>query len=197
MKPKIRGVTDRYRFLSFDLIAIVRIFRLELGMQKVAISSVLIIVLWVCPGLAAENIYNWTDENGIKRFSDQPPPLNVKQYKTIQIPPDQSSGQQPGVDNRPGYESMVEKVKSETLQREQESMKEEASKGAEEKRKAESGMKARVEAERQRLNEKIDTINKRPLSRTYDQSFKQARINEIQKQLDRLNNSPEEYFQSQ
>lgn len=164
-------------------------------MQIAVIPAVLIFVLWVYPGLASENIYNWTDENGIKRFSDQPPPLNVKHYNTIRIPPDRSSGQQPGVDNRPGYENMVEKVKSETLQREQESMKEEASKAAEEKRNAESGVKARIEAERQRLNEKIDAINKRPLSRTYDQSFKQARINEIQKQLDRLDNSPEEYFQ--
>lgn len=164
-------------------------------MQTAVIQAVLIIVLWVYPGLAAENIYNWTDQNGIKRFSDQPPPLNVKQYKTIQVQPDQASGEQPGVDNRPGYESMVEKVKSETLQREQERMKEEASKIAEEKRKAESDMKARIEAEQRRLNEKIDAVNKRPLSRTYDQSFKQARINEIQKQIDRLNNSPEEYFQ--
>ena len=156
----------------------------------------LFILLWVCPVLAAENIYNWTDKNGIKRFSDQPPPQNVKQYKTIQVPPDQSSKQETGVDNRPGYDSMVENVKGEMRQSEQEMVQEEASRAAEEKRKAESVMKARVEAERQRLNEKIDAINKRPLSRTYDQSFKQARINEIQKQLDKLNNSPDEYFQS-
>jgi len=165
-------------------------------MQKAAIS-VLLIMLWVYPGLATENIYNWTDKNGIKRFSDQPPPPNVKQYSTIQIPLEQSSGQAPGADNRSGYDSMVEKAKGETWQHEQESIQREASKAAEEKRKAESGMKARIEAERQRLNEKIDAINKRPLSRTYDQSFKQARINEIQKQLDKINNSPDEYFQSQ
>ncbi len=164
-------------------------------MQIAVIRALLIIVLWVYPGFAAENIYNWTDQNGIRRFSDQPPPLNVKQYKTIQVQPDQSSGEQPGMDNRPGYEGMVEKVKSEMLQREKERMQEEAAKATEEKRKAESDMKARVEAERQRLNKKIDAVNKRPLSRTYDQSFKQARIDEIQKQIDRLNNSPEEYFQ--
>jgi len=121
----------------------------------------------------------------------------VKQYKTIQVTPDKSSGEQPAVDNRPGYDSMVENVKGEIQQREQERMQEKASKAAEEKRKAESDMKARVEAERQRLNEKIDAINKRPLSRTYDQSFKHARINEIQKQIDKLNNSPVEYFQGQ
>jgi hypothetical protein len=46
------------------------------------------------------------------------------------------------------------------------------------------------------LNEKIDALNRRPLSRSYDLSYKQARINEIQKQLDKLNSSPEEYFQS-
>ncbi len=164
-------------------------------MQKAAISA-LFIVLWVCPILAAD-IYNWTDKNGIKRFSDQPPPPDVKQYKTIQVQPDKSSGQETGVDNRTGYDSMVENVKGETLQREQEKLQEEASRAAEEKRKAESFTKARVEAERQRLNEKIDAVNKRPLSRTYDQSFKQARINEIQKQIDKLNNSPEEYFQNQ
>ncbi|MFO7665935.1 MAG: DUF4124 domain-containing protein [Desulfobacterales bacterium] len=165
-------------------------------MKKTTIS-VLFILLWVCPVLAGENIYNWTDKNGIKRFSDQPPPQNVKQYKTIHVPPDQSSKQEPGADNRQGYDSMVENVKVETLQREQERVKEEASRAAEEKRKAESVMKAKIEAERQRLNERIDAINKRPMSRTYDQSFKQARINEIQRLLDKLNSSPDEYFQSQ
>lgn len=164
-------------------------------MQIAVIPAVLIIVLWVYPGLAAENIYNWTDQNGIRRFSDQPPPLNVKQYKTIRIPPDQSSGEQPGVDNRPGYDSMVENVKGEARKHEQERMQQEASRTAEEKQNAESDMKARVEAERQRLNEIIDSINKRPLSRTYDKSFKQARIDEVQKQIEKLNNSPEEYFQ--
>ena len=164
-------------------------------MQKAAIS-VLVIVLWVCPGLAAENIYNWTDENGIRRFSDQPPPRNVKQYKTIQVPPDQSYEQEKAADKLQGYDSTVERDKGETRQGEQESIQGETSRAAEEKQKAESGMKARVEAERQRLNEKIDAINKRPLSRTYDNSFKNARIDEIQKQLDNLNNSPDEYFQN-
>lgn len=168
----------------------------ELIMKKIAICLP-IILLWVCSGLSAENIYNWTDKNGIRRFSDQPPPREVKQYKTIQVQPDQSSEQEPAADSRPGYDRMVEKAKGETQKDEQESIQGEASGAAEEKQNAEASMKARVEAERQRLYEKIDAINKRPLSRTYDHSFKQARIDEIQKQLDKLNNSPEEYFQNQ
>jgi len=162
-------------------------------MQKAAISLI-IIALWFYPCLAAENIYNWTDENGIKRFSDQPPPRSVKQYKTIEVPPDQSTEQEPGVGSRPGYDSMVEKIRSET---EQGGIQGEASGAAEEKRNPESNINERVEAERRRLNEKIDAINKRPLSRTYNHSFKQARIDEIQKQLDKLNKSPDEYFQNQ
>ena len=165
-------------------------------MQRAAVSA-LVILLWICPALAAENIYNWTDKDGVRRFSDQPPPRNVKQYKTIQIQPEESSEKEPAAGSRPGYESMVEKVKGEIRQSEQESVQGEVSRSAEEKQKAESDMKARIEAERQRLNEKIDAINKRPLSRTYDHSFKNARINEIQKELDKLNNSPDEYFQSQ
>lgn len=168
---------------------------MELVMQKISISA-LVIALWVCSGFAAENVYyNWTDKDGIKRYSDQPPSQNIKQYKTIQTTPG-SSEHETAVDSRPEYNSMVEKAKEETRQLEQERIKKEALKAAEEKRNAESDMKARIETERQRLNEKIDAINKRPLSRTYDQSFKQARIDEIKKELDKLSNSPDEYFKS-
>jgi hypothetical protein len=165
----------------------------EFVMKKTAIS-ILIIVLWICPGLAGDNIYIWTDKNGVRRFSDQPPPRDVKHYGTIEVRP---SEQEESGESRPGYGGSAENVKSEAEQRGQESVNNENSGAAEEKREAESDMKARIEAERQRLNEKIDAINKRPLSRTYNHSFKQARIDEIQKELDRLKNSPEEYFKNQ
>lgn len=162
-------------------------------MKKTA-AAVIVTALWVGTCLAGGNIYNWTDKNGVRRFSDQPPPRDVKHYGTIETRP---SEQEEPAESKPGYGGSADNVKSEAEQRGQESVNTENSGAAEEKRETESDMKARIEAERQRLNEKIDAINRRPLSRTYNHSFKQARIDEIQKELDRLKNSPEEYFKNQ
>ena len=163
-------------------------------MKKAAIY-VFAIMLWVCSGLADENIYTWTDKNGVKRFSDRQPD-DVKHYDTIRSPPGQSEYGAPAGGSRPEYDQMIENVRQEKQQTEQERVQAGADRAAEEKRDEDARKKDRIEAERRLLQEKIDDLKKRPTGRTYNQSFKNARIEEIGKQLDKLNNSPDEYFQN-
>ncbi len=162
-------------------------------MKKAAIS-VFVVMLWLCPCLAGENIYTWTDKNGVKRFSDQPPP--DAEYETITIPPDRPESGSVSGGTRPDYEHMIESIRQEKLQTEQERKQAEADRAEKEKLDAETRKKERIETERKSLLKKIDDVKRRPTGRAFSQNVKNARIGEIEKQLERLKNSPDEYFQS-
>ncbi|HNR90902.1 MAG TPA: DUF4124 domain-containing protein [Dokdonella sp.] len=47
--------------------------------------SVLVLLLAVAGPLAAQQVYTWTDANGVKHFSDEPPPPNVKDTKKVVV----------------------------------------------------------------------------------------------------------------
>jgi hypothetical protein len=155
---------------------------------------VFVIMLWVCPCHAGENIYTWTDKNGVKRFSDRQPD-DVKHYDKIRIAPDRSGFGVPAGDSRSEYDQMIENIRQEKQLTEQERIQAEADRATEEKRGEDARKMERIEAERKQLQEKIDDLKKRPTGRAYSQSLKNARIGEIEKQLDMLKNSPDEYFQ--
>lgn len=161
-------------------------------MKKAAIS-LLVVMLSVCPSLAAEKIYTWTDKNGVKRFSDQPPVGT--EYEILTIAPDNPEVGGVRGSSRPDYDHMMESIRQEKLQNEQERARAEADRADEKKANAETLKKERIEAERKSLQEKIDDLKKRPTGRAFSQNVKNARIGEIEKQIDKLKNSPDEYFQ--
>lgn len=163
--------------------------------MKRAAIYVFVVMFWVCPCLAGENIYTWTDKNGVKRFSDRRPE-DVKHYDTIRISPDQSEFGAPAGDIRSEYDQMIENIRQEKQLTEQERIQTGADRADEEKRNADARKKERIEAERRQLQEKIDDLKKRPTGRAYSQSLKNAQIGEIEKQLDKLKTSPDEYFQN-
>jgi hypothetical protein len=162
-------------------------------MKKAAIS-VLVVMLWLCPCLAGENIYTWTDKDGVKRFSDQPPPDTA--YETITIPPDRPEDGAVSGGGRPAYEHMIETIRQDKLQAEQERKQAEADRADKAKLDAEIRKKELIEAERKSLQEKIDLLKKRPISRSFSLNVKNAKIREIEKQIDRLKNTPDEYFKN-
>lgn len=163
--------------------------------MKITAIFVSFVMLLVCPCLADESIYTWTDKNGIKRFSDRLP-VEVKHYDTIRIPADGAEYGEQAEGSRQEYDRMIKDIRQETQQIKQEHIQGEADRAAEKKRDADASQKERVEAERKQLQEKVDTLKKRPTGRTYSQSLKNAQIKEIEKQLDKLKNSPDEYFQN-
>ena len=56
-------------------------------MKTVAIIIIFVFACLTASGLEAE-IYSWTDENGVKHYSNTPPPDSATQIKTAgEIPP--------------------------------------------------------------------------------------------------------------
>jgi uncharacterized membrane protein len=143
------------------------------------ITVTLMVLLLSIPAFG-DTIYIWTDKNGVKRFSDQPP-TDVEEFETVQ-------GEKAGAEdeNREGLQQMFNQVEQENREADQRRAEQEAARKAEAERKAEAQKEAKSKAERDRLQQQIDALNKRALSSTFTQGMRDNQIKELQKQIDAL-----------
>ncbi|MBU3946876.1 MAG: DUF4124 domain-containing protein [Proteobacteria bacterium] len=157
-------------------------------MNKLIISAVLI-MLWVYPVFAEENVYSWKDKKGVSHFSNQLPPDDIEKYDTVKSKLDYTTTNEPTEESRPEYDTMVENAEYKIKQNELEVKQQETERSVKEEQQADENRKAQKEAKRKELRDKIDALNKRPLSRSFNKAFRQGQINIIQKQIDELNKS--------
>ncbi|MDA8138431.1 MAG: DUF4124 domain-containing protein [Desulfobacteraceae bacterium] len=130
----------------------------------------------------ADSIYVWTDEKGVKNFSDQPPE-GVKNYQKIE----NDGTETPSDENlRPKYQEMLERVKQESSESDQRKAQEAAARQAEEERAAQAQKDAKKQAERDRLQKQIDELKNRAVSPTFSKGMRDNLIQELQKQIDAL-----------
>lgn len=146
------------------------------------------LAFWACllfsiPVLGADTIYTWTDDQGIKRFSDRPP-AEAADVETISAEPPLPASE--GV--RREYLQMLEASAQERRQREQELEREAAAQAEKEKQEIQDQRKAKIDAERERLQQQIDALNNRALSPGFTQGMRQNQIDQIQKKIDALEN---------
>ena len=144
------------------------------------ITALLIVAFMLAAPAIADTIYIWTDEKGVKRFSNQPPE-GVEDFDTVE-----GTNSKPEEQARPGLEQLVEEVRRENQETERRRSQEEALRKAEEKRKAMEEKNARVQAERARLQKQIDELNNRALSPTYTQGMRDNQIRIIREKMDAL-----------
>jgi hypothetical protein len=143
------------------------------------ITLTLLVLLLTLPAFG-DTIYIWTDKNGVKRFSDQPP-AGGEEFETVQ-----GEKAETEKDNREGLQQMFQQVEQENREAEQRRAEREAERKAEAERRAEAAKQARIQAERDRLQEQIDALNKRALSPTFTQGMRDNQIKALQEQIDQL-----------
>lgn len=153
--------------------------------MKAVIALVLAIGLLSAAIATSDTIYTWTDENGVQRFSNNPPE-NIVDYQRIESRDVRPDSPDAGDKRRSSFDRMVQQAVQDSQRLEQERKAKEAAREAEEKRLAEERRQAEIEAERNRLLKQIEAINSRAVSPTYPMGMKQAQIDKIQKQIDAL-----------
>jgi hypothetical protein len=159
-------------------------------MKTIMVLSITLSLLLVAT-VSADTIYGWTDEQGVQRFSNDPPPEGIENFEKFdsQTPPSQY--EKDAHERRSSYDQMVQKASVEKQQLEHQREAEAAAQAAEKKRIAEAQRKEKIQSERNRLDQQIEAINKRALGPTYTQGMKQAQIDRIKKQIDALENNPD------
>lgn len=152
------------------------------------------LVLLFVPDLNAGSIYTWTDENGVKRYSNAAPGEDAKDVEVIkEIPHTQADNEKSG-QNAKKLEQVLEELEAENkaaeIEREQKNKKIEAEK----KKTALDKLNKKVLIEKERLQNEIRRIEQLAIGGPYSLAMKKTKITEYQDKLDLLERSPEEYF---
>lgn len=159
--------------------------------MKIMTVSLAIFITGLLVSPLYADIYSWTDEKGVKHFSNVPPAdaENVEvQFKEYQY--DKKSDQQRFEMEQQEWKTLIEDIEND-----------EKREKAEQKRRAEAAKRNQpptreelIEAERERLLNKIKELEEKPLD--YFGSFKnkRVRIGYYKYRLDALMQDPDKYF---
>ncbi len=150
----------------------------------------LIFFIILCSASLNAEIYSWTDENGVKHYSNTPPDkdnatVDFKEYKY-----DKKADTRRSEDENEVLKSLIK-----DMERTDRKEKEAAEKRAAEAEKNRPPTKEeRIEAERKRLTDKIVELQETPLE--YFGSFdnKRNRIGFYKYRLEALEQDPDQYF---
>jgi len=153
-----------------------------------------VFVLLFITDLNADNIYSWTDENGVRQYSNTAPDKDRKDVEIIKEIPhtqddEKKSGQATNELDRVLDELEVENRAAE-IEREEKDKKIEAEKN----KAAQDKLNNKIQTEKERLQNEIRRIEQLASGGTFSLAMKKSKIKEYQEKLDLLERSPEEYF---
>jgi len=148
----------------------------------------LVLVMMVAAPVLSDSVYSWTDEDGVRHYSNTGIPPGVQQAderpeensSPPAIEPGQSSGNEERRANTPGPESV--------------DTPEEEAAAADSEKKMDQRLAAKVEKERQRLEAEIKRIQGFGIGKSFTPGMKDAMIRPLQEQLALLDADPERYF---
>lgn len=159
-------------------------------MYKIILAVAIVALQWLPISTYADTIYSWKDKDGIMRYSNDPPPEGVTAFQVSASEETDAGDPASGDKRRTSYDTMVEKASQEADRSRQEREAREAAEAAEKKRLAEQKRQERLQAERERLKKQIEAVKNRAVSPTYPNGMKQAQIEALAKEIEKLNQPP-------
>jgi hypothetical protein len=161
--------------------------------MKILITAILLtfaLTVFGVPNSIAE-VYTWTDENGVKHFSDQPP-ADAKGAKPA-FPAyeyDEAADRQRTQTDKKELQKVVKTIDENYVKEQQEKKRRQQ----EEEANQPPTMDERVAAEREKLLEKINQLESYPLDYFGSQRNKILTIGYYRYRLEDLGKNPEKYF---
>jgi len=143
----------------------------------------------------AGKIYSWTDENGVKQYSNTRPGEGAGDIDVM----DETPGDPRHSDKNRERQKLINNLKSHNEAADEERKAEEEerdAKKAEEKEQARKEIAPKVEAEKNRLLEEIKMYENRAVGPTFSLALKNSLIKKLKDKLALLEASPEKYFES-
>ena len=154
-------------------------------MKSIAMIMVFIFAGLTASGVQAE-IYSWTDENGVKHYSHTPPAKRSVPIKTApEIQPGPATDQKTEKINEENIDAILEELDKE----------EQASTPKPAKIQKPLSRQERIQAEREKLEDKIQYIEALPPRAFTNSRSRQAIIGRYQYRLDQLLSNPDGYFE--
>lgn len=151
---------------------------------KTGIFWTVLSLLLVCTAQAG-SIYTWTDADGVKRYSNEQPPEEIKNVETIN---ELKTDQDGSTKVRQGYDRMVEKASQEADREIEQQTRKKAKKRDAARQKAKNEECKKLEQARQNLQEELDAISERGLSTTFSAGQKTYLMEQVQVKIDQIDN---------
>ena len=152
------------------------------------------LVLLFITDLNADNIYSWTDENGVRQHSNTAPGKDAKDVKIIkEIPHTQDDEKKSGQDANE-LDRVIDELEAKNRAAKIEREEKEKEIEAEKNKAAQDKLNKKTQTEKERLQNEIRRIEQLASGGTFSLAMKKSKIKEYQEKLDLLERSPEEYF---
>ena len=158
-------------------------------MKPLTIILAILFILLCSASLNAE-IYMWTDENGVKHYSNTPPDRDNAQVEFNEYQHDQKADKRRTEDENEELETLIKDI--EHTERKEKAA--EAKRAAEAEKNRPATMEERIEAEKKRLTDKIVELQEQPLEYFGSSDNKRNRIGFYKYRLEALEADPEKYF---
>ena len=158
-------------------------------MKLLTIICAIFFILLCSASLNAE-IYSWTDDKGVKHYSNTPPDEENAQVEFKEYQHNKRADQRRSEDENEDLDSLIKDIENNDRK----------AKAAEEKRLAEAKKNQpptnaeRIEAEKKRLTDKIAELEEMPLDYFGSQKNKRVRIGYFKYRLETLAQDPDKYF---
>lgn len=154
----------------------------------------LLILLFFCTAFiitfAHADIYSWTDEKGVKHYSNQPPPDVEAKVVFEEYQHDSAADEKRIQMDQNEFQSLIKDLEAEEKKERAEAQR----KAAEAKSNKQPSSQDRAAAEKARLENKIAELEARPLEDFGSQKNKRVRIGYYRYQLELLMQDPDKYF---
>lgn len=142
-------------------------------------------------------IYSWTDENGVRRYSNTEPDQTAADVEIQQEVQADSGSEKPtspdegnSIASPPGWNEVFDEQERQKNARQQ-------NYELEQQQAADAELKIKVQTEKERLQGEIERIQQLAVGPSLPLSLKNARIKQFQDKLDALEKSPDDYFSRQ
>lgn len=164
-------------------------------MKRLLLILTLSFTCWFSAGLShiEADIYTWTDEKGVRHYSNSPP-SDAKDPEVIfqEYQHDPSTDQQRFEMEQQEWKKLMQQIEADEREAAEESERRERTA----RNNQEPSLEERAAAEQKRLEETIADLEEQPLENFGSQKNKRVRLGYYRYRLDALMKDPENYFKN-
>ena len=153
------------------------------------------VLTFFCVSILNAEIYIWTDEKGVKHYSDHPPE-NGKNYKVQTEPQTNQQDEEADQNQTEAAQEQIQDFIKEADENFEKQQQEEKRKAEEAERNRPPTQEEKIAAEKDKLENKIAWLEEQPLEYFGSQRNKIARIGFYRYRLEALLQDPNKYFKN-
>ena len=153
------------------------------------------VLAFFCASILYADIYIWTDEKGVKHYSDQPPE-NVENYEVKKGPQTYQHDEEADKRRTKAEQEQIQDFIKEVDENYEKQQQEKQRKAEEAEKNRPPTQDEKIAAEKEKLENKINELEAQPLDYFGSQKNKRVRIGYYRYKLEALLQDPDKYFKS-